>query len=517
MPLGAFARRDPSGASHLKAAVYRRYGPPDVIRIEDVPTPDPEPHELLVRVRAASVSAGDARLRSARVPPGFGLVLRLAFGIIGPRKPILGWDFAGEVAAVGSLASGFAPGDRVFGARMGSHAEYVTVSTNSVAAMPRNLTFEDATALVFGGMTSLIYLRDKAKIQPGERVLINGASGAVGTAAVQLAKHFGAVVTGVCSASNAELVRSLGAARVIDYAKQDFTQSGETYDIIVDAVGNCTFARCERALSPGGRLLLVVVQSGSDVGRNAAPVASRTEDDAGVGATRAEDLTPLSGKYRRVRRLHSCGRSNLPIRAHRRCSRTCRYRTQEGQRRGRSPVRVALAPGFADTRVIVVSLNCCSVQLGCLRLSEATPTTADRVLGCLKGSRSETRSASRRRLSLLQTSRGGIRMASAASRVQRAKSSRATSATRNTSGVSARPLTTQSAPSRLRERSFAIGAYRTESIGREMLECRNVRASRREVVMGVSSGKRSRSDRNQARWMWRRYSRRTSRHLPADE
>jgi hypothetical protein len=115
---------------------------------------------------------------------------------------------------------------------MGSHAEYVAVSTNSVAAMPRNLTFEDATALVFGGMTSLIFLRDKAKIQPGERVLINGASGAVGTAAVQLAKHFGAVVTGVCSASNAELVRSLGAARVIDYAKQDFTQSGEIYDII---------------------------------------------------------------------------------------------------------------------------------------------------------------------------------------------------------------------------------------------------------------------------------------------
>ena len=274
----------------MKAAVYRRYGPPDVIRIEDVPTPDPGPNELLVRVRAASVSAGDARLRSARVPPGFGLVMRLAFGITGPRKPILGWDFAGEVAAVGSLVSGFAPGDRVFGARMGSHAEYVTVSTNSVAAMPRNLTFEDATALVFGGMTSLIYLRDKAKIQPGERVLINGASGAVGTAAVQLAKHFGAVVTGVCSASNAELVTSLGAARVIDYAKQDFTQSGETYDIIFDAVGNCTFARCERALSPGGRLLLVVSSLGQTLGAMLRPSRAGRKVLAGVGATRAEDL-----------------------------------------------------------------------------------------------------------------------------------------------------------------------------------------------------------------------------------
>ena len=289
----AFARRDPSGASHLKAAVYRRYGPPDVIRIEDVPTPDPGRNELLVRVRAASVSAGDARLRSARVPPGFGLVMRLAFGVTGPRKPILGWDFAGEVAAVGSVVSGFAPGDRVFGARMGSHAEYVTVSTNSVAAMPRNLTFEDATALVFGGMTSLIFLRDKAKIQPGERVLINGASGAVGTAAVQLAKHFGAVVTGVCSASNAELVRSLGAARVIDYSQQDFTQSGETYDIIVDAVGNCTFARCERALSQGGRLLLVVSGLGQTFGAMLRPSRAGRKVLAGVGATRAEDLRLL--------------------------------------------------------------------------------------------------------------------------------------------------------------------------------------------------------------------------------
>ena len=274
----------------MKAAVYHRYGPPDVIRIDDVPTPDPSPNELLVRVRAASVSAGDARLRSAHVPPGFGLMMRLAFGITGPRKPILGWDFAGEVANVGSSVSGFAPGGRVFGVRMGSHAEYVTVSTNSVAAMPRGLTFEDATALVFGGMTSLIYLRDKARIQPGERVLINGAAGAVGTAAVQLATHFGAVVTGVCSASNAELVRSLGAARVIDYAKQDFTQSGETFDIILDAIGNCTFARCERALASGGRLLMVVASLGQTLGALVRPSRAGRKVLAGVGATRAEDL-----------------------------------------------------------------------------------------------------------------------------------------------------------------------------------------------------------------------------------
>ena len=189
----------------MKAAVYRRYGPPDVVRIEDAPMPEPGTNELLVRVRATTVSAGDSRLRSARVPPGFGLMMRLGFGITGPRKPVLGWDFSGEVAAVGPSVSRFAPGDKVFGTRMGCHAEYVAVSEASVAPMPHRLRFEDAVALVFGGMTSLFYLRDKAKIQPGERVLINGASGAVGTAAVQLAKHFGAAVTGVCSAANAEL------------------------------------------------------------------------------------------------------------------------------------------------------------------------------------------------------------------------------------------------------------------------------------------------------------------------
>ena len=250
----------------MKAALYHRYGPPNVVRVEDVRQPDPKTNELLVRVRATTVSAGDARLRSARVPPGFGLLLRLGFGISGPRKPVLGWDFSGEVEAVGTSVSGFAPGDRVFGMRMGSHAEYVAVPASNVAPMPHGLTFEDAAALVFGGMTSIAYLKDKGKLQPDERVLINGASGAVGTAAVQLAKHFGAIVTAVCSAANVTLVRSLGAANVIDYSKEDFTLTGKTYDVILDAVGNCTFARCERALSPGGRLLLVVASLGQILG-----------------------------------------------------------------------------------------------------------------------------------------------------------------------------------------------------------------------------------------------------------
>jgi NADPH:quinone reductase-like Zn-dependent oxidoreductase len=277
----------------MKAAVYRRYGPPDVLRIEEVPRPDPKSNELLVRVRATTVSAGDARLRSARVPPGFGVLMRLGFGITGPRKPILGWEFAGDVAAVGPSVSGFKPGDRVFGVRMGSHAEYVAAAEDNVALMPRSLRYEDAAALIFGGMTALFYLRDKAKIQPGERVAINGASGAVGTAAVQLAKHFGATVTAVCSAANAELVRSLGAARVIDYTKEDFTQSGDTYDIIVDAVGNCPFSRCQRALAPDGRVLLVVASLGEMLGGLLRPSRAGRKVLTGVGTPRREDLILL--------------------------------------------------------------------------------------------------------------------------------------------------------------------------------------------------------------------------------
>jgi NADPH:quinone reductase-like Zn-dependent oxidoreductase len=277
----------------MKAAVYHRYGPPEVVRIEEVPRPDPKTNELLIRVKATTVSAGDSRLRSARVPPGFGVMMRLGFGLVGPRKPILGWEFAGDVAAVGASVSRFAPGDRVFGVRMGSHAEYVVASEDSVAPMPRNLGYEDAAALVFGGMTSLFYLRDKARIQPRERVLINGASGAVGTAAVQLAKHFGATVTGVCSAANMELVRSLGAARVIDYAKENFSQASDTYDVILDAVGNCTFSRCERALAPGGRLLLVVGSLSQMLGAMLRPSRAGRKVLTGVGTARREDLVSL--------------------------------------------------------------------------------------------------------------------------------------------------------------------------------------------------------------------------------
>ncbi|HYU89702.1 MAG TPA: NAD(P)-dependent alcohol dehydrogenase [Gemmatimonadales bacterium] len=274
----------------MKAAVYRRYGPPDVVQIAELPRPDVAPKDVLVKVRATTVTAGDSRLRSANVPRGFGVMVRLGFGIFGPRKPILGSELAGEVAAVGQSVSRFAPGEKVFAARMGCHAEYVTVPEDRVAPMPGNLTFGEAAALTFGGLTALFYLRDQARIQPRERVLINGASGAVGSAAVQLAKHFGAVVTGVCSAANAPLVRSLGAHRVVDYAKEDFAQTRETYDVILDAVGNCPFDRCKPVLAPGGRLLLVVASLGQMVGALVRSSRAGRKVRSGVVSVRAADL-----------------------------------------------------------------------------------------------------------------------------------------------------------------------------------------------------------------------------------
>ena len=251
----------------MKAAVCRRYGPPNVVEIADVPRPTLGAKDVLIKTHATTVTAADWRLRSATLPRGFGVLVRLGVGFSGPRDPILGSEIAGEVVAVGASVTRFTTGDRVFAARMGGcHAEYVAIRENAVAAMPANLSFGEAAALTFGGLTALTFLRDKARIQRGERVLVNGASGAVGSATVQLAKHFKAVVTGVCSAANAELVRSLGADHVIDYATEDFTQGRERYDIIFDAVGNCSFDRCKAVLAPGGRLLLIVGSLGQMIG-----------------------------------------------------------------------------------------------------------------------------------------------------------------------------------------------------------------------------------------------------------
>ena len=215
----------------------------------------------MIRVRATTVSSADWRMRSLEMPRGFGLLGRLAIGIRGPRKSILGSELAGDVEAVGRAVTSFKVGDQVFafsGAGLGCHAEYRCFPVNgAVAPKPSNLSFEQAAALSFGGATMLDFFR-RGELRSGERVLVNGASGTVGSAAVQLARHFGAHVTGVCSAANLELVRSIGADEVIDYTQRDFAQSKVPFDVIVDTVGTAPFARSGPALGRGGRLLLVL-------------------------------------------------------------------------------------------------------------------------------------------------------------------------------------------------------------------------------------------------------------------
>lgn len=245
----------------MRAAVYRRFGGPEVVQIEQVPTPVPGAGEVLVRVAAATVSVGDHRMRARDLPKGLGLLAMGVIGVFGPRKKVLGMDFGGTVEAVGEGVTLFKPGDEVVGltgGAFGGHAEYVCLKqTEAMVLKPAGWSFEDAVALVFGGHTVAECIR-RCPIKPGDEVLVNGASGAVGTSAVQVAKHFGATVTAVCSAGNAELVRGLGADHVIDYAKEDFTTAGKLYDVIFECVGNAPFERAAAAVKPGGALLLVI-------------------------------------------------------------------------------------------------------------------------------------------------------------------------------------------------------------------------------------------------------------------
>lgn len=252
---------DSIDARTMSAAVIRRFGGPDVVRIEQVPKPSPGNGELLVRVHATTVSAADYRARTKDVPRGLKLLSSLTLGFFRPRIRVLGMDVAGVVEGVGTGVTGFRPGDAVIamlGATFGGHAEFVTVAQDAAITLkPANLSFEEAAALVFGGITARAFL-DRATLTPGTSVLVNGASGSVGSAAVQLAHHAGARVTAVCSGGNAELVRSLGAERVIDYTKSDFTRETTRYDIVLDAVGNLPFDRLEPRIEPGGALLSVM-------------------------------------------------------------------------------------------------------------------------------------------------------------------------------------------------------------------------------------------------------------------
>jgi NADPH:quinone reductase-like Zn-dependent oxidoreductase len=233
----------------MKAAVGRRYGPPDVVTVADVPRPEPRDDEILVRVRAAAVGVVDGLAR--RGSPWYA---RAHFGPLRPRFPVLGCDFAGDVAAAGAGVSRFGVGDAVFGTiapRFGAHAEYVCLpERGAVAAKPEGVSYVEAAALV--DATALCFLRDKAGLRAGQAVLINGASGAVGSLAVQLALWFGATVTGVCSGPHVRLVRKLGAESVVDYTRTDFTRAGRRYDVIFDVAGTSSFLRCRRVLNPGG-------------------------------------------------------------------------------------------------------------------------------------------------------------------------------------------------------------------------------------------------------------------------
>jgi NADPH:quinone reductase-like Zn-dependent oxidoreductase len=279
----------------MRAITYHRYGPPDVVTLTEMPKPVPRDNEVLIRIHATTVSTGDWRARSLQMPAGFNLFARPVFGFFGPRKPVLGMELAGEVEAVGKAVSRFKRGDEVFafpGALYSCHAEYRTMPENGLIALkPANLSFEEAAALSFGGTTALHFLR-KAGIRRGDNVLIVGASGSVGTAAVQLAKHFGATVTGVCSAGNVDLVHEIGADKVIDYTRVDFAASGETYDIIVDTTGTAPLARAEPLLKQGGRLLVVLASL--SFGSARPERASGKRVIAGVAAARPQDLRDLA-------------------------------------------------------------------------------------------------------------------------------------------------------------------------------------------------------------------------------
>lgn len=286
----------------MKAAVCDRYGPPEVVQIRDVSKPEPADGEVLVKAVATTVNSGDTRVRALRVPRGLTLLMRLRLGLTRPRQPIFGFETAGQVEAVGRLVTRFQPGDRVVASRgfhLGCHAEYVTVAEQgALCKIPDTVDYLDAVALCFGGTTALNFFR-VGKLAAGETVLINGASGAVGTMAVQLAKNLGAEVTAVCSGANAGLVRSLGADHVIDYTTDDFTRNGQRYDVIMDNHGNAPYARVKGSLKPGGRFLMII----GDLGQMVAALWQKPT----IGSGKNDSSTTTADRYRTIMSLAESG------------------------------------------------------------------------------------------------------------------------------------------------------------------------------------------------------------------
>jgi NADPH:quinone reductase-like Zn-dependent oxidoreductase len=291
----------------ITAAFADRYGPPDVVRLRDVPRPVCGDDDVLIDVRFSTVSSADTRIRAARAPRGFGLMIRAAFGLTRPRQPVFGTELSGIVASVGRNVTTFKPGNAVFafpGSRMGAHATMVVMPANGrIAHLPEGLSLEHGAALCFGGTTALAFLRDKVRQQPGESVLVVGGAGVVGSAAVQIARAFGAQVTAVCSAATASLLHGLGAADVIDYRTQELTTLPGRYDAIFDTTGTLAYGTHWHLLTPTGRMALLVadlpqmlgaLRGGKRVAMGPAPETVELIQTLASLAARGE-YTPLIG------------------------------------------------------------------------------------------------------------------------------------------------------------------------------------------------------------------------------
>jgi NADPH:quinone reductase-like Zn-dependent oxidoreductase len=294
----------------VKAVIYTEYGPPEVLKLKEIERPMPKEKEILIRVHAVAATTGDSNSRGFTfVPPGFGPLPRLMFGLRKPRKQILGLNISGEVVSIGEKVTQYKVGDQVFGSTgsvFGGYAEYVSLPEDAVLApKPNEVSYEEACTYAFGAQTALYFLRNLGKVTSGQRVLINGASGSVGTFAVQLAKYYGAHVTGVCSAEKHGLLRSLGADTVIDYTKEDFTKNGESYNVILDVIGKIPFPQLKDSLAQDGLFLAVEAGLGEFARALWTSITGGKKVKVGVGLANKKDMLFLkklmeTGKIRSV-------------------------------------------------------------------------------------------------------------------------------------------------------------------------------------------------------------------------